>query len=77
MYIFQYIWHLDYKAKQALFFLPVTCSFYIMHVDLLIPGDTILLETSQSMVMNDMCDLIQFVVSIKLAEQSASYLAIF
>ena len=65
------------NRKQELHFSwPVTLPFYIVHVDLWSPGDSMKkFKTKEHTLLNTMCDLTQFVVSIKTAHTSAEPLA--
>ena len=54
---------------------PITSPFYIMHVDLWIPGKLVNAFGETLQLMNCMCDLTQFVISILVKEATSETLA--
>ena len=57
-----------------MFFWPISLPFSIIHVDLQIPGKYI--DSKGNMVlMNAMCDILQFVVVVHITNESSAILA--
>ena len=54
---------------------PVTTPFYIIHVDLWMPGKLIDITGNNLQLMNCMCDLTKFVISILVSDTRAVILA--
>ena len=54
---------------------PVTAPFYIIHLDIWLPGDLRLGTGKKVSLLNAMCDLTQFVVSTVITDVSANALA--
>ena len=50
------------QEKELSFGWTITCPFYIAHMDLLLPGYSVLESQEQATVINCMCDLI-FLIS--------------
>lgn len=61
------------RHSEVYFSWPVTCPFYIMHVDLWTAGNNSHIGHGQ--LMNAMCDLSQFIISTPIENQSAEHLA--
>lgn len=63
------------SRKQEMYFSwPTTIPFWIMHIDLWSPGET-LIDGHKGYLLNAMCDLTQFVISSPTYEITAGYLA--
>ena len=65
------------RKSEFYFSRPVTTPFYIMHVDLWIPGKLVDSQGNTLRLMNVMCDLTQFVVSMLVTEATAELLGNF
>ena len=63
------------KKSELYFSWPVTTPFYIMHVDLWMPGKLVDDTGNTLQLMNSICDLIQFVVFILVSDARAETLA--
>ena len=62
------------RKSELYFSWPVTTLFYIMHIDLWMPGK-LTGSTGQTLqLMSAMCDLIQFIVSILVKDVTAKIL---
>ena len=62
------------RKSELYFSWPVTTPFYIMHVDLWMPGKLVDSQGNTLQLMNAMCDLTQFVVSMLVTEATAEML---
>ena len=67
--------HWKSRRNELYFSWPITTPFYIMHLDLWHPGKTATYTSKHGMLLNCMCDMSQFVVSIIADNASASHLA--
>ena len=63
------------RRSELYFSWPITSPFYIMHVDLWMPGKLVNDQGETLQLMNCMCDLTQFVISILVKEAVAETLA--
>ena len=63
------------RKSEMYFSCPVTTPFYIMHVDLWMPGKLVDDAGNTLQLMNCMCDLTQFVVSILVSDATSENLA--
>ena len=63
------------RRSELYFSWPVTVPFWIMHVDLWSPGHTQDHSGQKGYLLNAMCDLTQFVVSIPVTDITAASLA--
>ena len=63
------------RKSELYFSWPITSPFYIMHVDLWMPGKLVNDQGETLQLMNCMCDLTQFVISILIKEAVAEILA--
>ena len=62
------------RRSEVYFSWPVTVPFWIMHVDLWSPGDLTNNKGEKGYLMNALCDLTQFVVSVPTFNVTADYL---
>ena len=63
------------RKSELYFSWPITSPFYIMHVDLWMPGKLLNEQGETLQLMNCMCDLTQFVVSILVENATSEVLA--
>ena len=63
------------RKSELYFSWPITSPFYIMHVDLWMPGNLTTDNGETLQLMNCMCDLTQFVISILVQEARSENLA--
>ena len=63
------------RKSELYFSWPITSPFYIMHVDLWMPGKLTTENGETLQLMNCMCDLTQFVISILVHEAISEILA--
>lgn len=63
------------RKSEVYFSWPVTTPFYIMHVDLWMPGKLTDEAGETLQLMNAMCDLTQFIVSIVVSNANSTVLA--
>ena len=63
------------RKSELYFSWHVTTLFYIMHIDLWMPGKLINEDGNTLQLMNCMCDLTQFVISILVNDAVSEMLA--
>ena len=63
------------RQNELYFSWPITSPFYIMYIDLWVPGELISSDGKKQYVMNCLCDMTQFVISIIAENPTASLLA--
>ena len=63
------------RKSEMYFSWPVTTPFYIMHLDLWMPGKLVDNDGNTLQLLNCMCDLTQFVISILVSDARAEVLA--
>ena len=63
------------RRSELYFSWPVTTPFWIMHIDLWSPGEFINEDGKKGYLMNAVCDLTQFVVSVPTFDTTASTLS--